>query len=191
MAVEEPLFTVIQQVGAIEVRDYPALIAAEVTVSGDRAAAIKSGFRLLASYIFGENTTQQRIAMTAPVIQAAAEQATIPMTAPVIQTATADAWLIRFMMPRGYTLETLPKPNNSQITLLTLSASRFAVIRFSGLAKEEDIKQKTALLNSFITLHSLTVVGSPSLARYNPPWTPWFLRRNEIMIPIQPDISND
>ena len=184
MAVEEPLYTVTLKEDPIEIREYPALIAAEVSVSGERAVAIKTGFRMLASYIFGENTQQQRIAMTAPVIQAPAAQETIPMTAPVIQTATEDAWLIRFMMPRGYALETLPKPNDTRVGLILIPKTRFAVIRFSGMAKEAEITQKTAELNGFINLHSLTVAGLPSLARYNPPWTLWFMRRNEIMIPL-------
>lgn len=189
MAVEEPLYTVTCNEGAIEVREYPAMIAAEVTVKGDRAAAVKTGFRLLASYIFGENTSQQSIAMTAPVIQMPAEEETNEMSTPLIQTGSGDAWHIRFMMPRSYTLDSLPKPSEPRIKILTLPATRFAVIRFSGLAKEEDITAQTDALNIFITLQSLHVAGAPALARYNPPWTLWFMRRNEIMIPLHPAVT--
>jgi len=186
LAIEEPLYTIREQEGNVEIRDYPALIAAEVTVSGERFAAATSGFRLLAAYIFGGNQRHQQINMTAPVIQAQATEELIPMTAPVTQTAFGEGqWIIRFMMPRLYSLDTLPTPDDQRVHLLTLPPTRFAVIRFSGLAKEPDIEKKTSELNAFIAFHHLTCSGSPTLARYNPPWTLWFMRRNEIMIQVQ------
>jgi hypothetical protein len=123
--------------------------------------------------------------MTAPVIQSPAKEELIPMTAPVTQTVCGeDQWLIRFMMPRLYSLDTLPTPNDQRVHLITLPPTRFAVIRFSGLAKERDIKNKTSELYAFIALHHLSCSGSPTLARYNPPWTLGFMRRNEIMLPL-------
>lgn len=185
MATEEPVFKLVHKSGAFEVRDYPALIAAEVSVGGDRSEAVNSGFRLLAGYIFGGNTRSQSIAMTARVIQGPQAGETIAMTAPVTQTGNADAWVIRFIMPGSYTLDTLPTPNDPKVQLRTLQPSRVAVVRFSGLADEADIAQKTAELNDFIAANHLRAAGPPSLARYNPPWTLWFLRRNEVMIPLQ------
>ena len=184
MATEEPVFKLVLQAEAFEVREYPALIAAEVSVGGDRSEAVNSGFRLLAGYIFGGNTRSQSIAMTAPVIQAPPAGEKIAMTAPVTQTGNADAWVIRFIMPGSYTLDTLPTPNDPKVQLKALPPSRVAVVRFSGLAHEADIEQKTAELNDFIAANHLRPAGPPSLARYNPPWTLWFLRRNEIMIPL-------
>ena len=170
MAIEEPLHKVVLKEGAFELRDYSGLIAAEVIVSGERNDAVKTGFRLLAAYIFGGNVSQESIAMTAPVTQTLSGEGN---------------WIIRFMMPREYSLETLPKPNDQRVRLVTLPAIRVAVIRFSGLAKEPDIEQKTAELNAFITSQGFHINGTALLARYNPPWTLWFMRRNEIMIPVE------
>ncbi len=121
MATEEPPFTVSVKQGDFEVRDYPALVAAEVSVSGDRKDAASKGFRLLAGYIFGGNTRQQSIAMTAPVVQAPAASEKIAMTAPVMQIGGNGTWVIRFIMPQGSTLETLPKPNNPAVKLRGLT----------------------------------------------------------------------
>lgn len=186
MATEEPAHTVSIQEGSFEVRDYPALIAAEVTVSGTRSDAVSSGFKLLAGYIFGGNGRQQRIAMTAPVLQENSTGVAIPMTAPVTQTAQGNQWAIRFMMPAAYTLESLPVPDNPQVRLRMLPASRVAVVMFSGLAGEDSIVQKTADLDAFVVRQQLTATGPATLARYDPPWTPWFMRRNELMLPLQP-----
>jgi len=190
MATEEPVFKLVLQTEAFEVREYPALIAAEVSVDGDRSEAVNAGFRLLAGYIFGGNTRSQSIAMTAPVIQAPPAGEKIAMTAPVTQTGNADAWVIRFIMPSSYTLDTLPTPNDPKVQLKTLPPSRLAVVRFSGLAHEADIAQKTAELIDFIAANHLRAAGPPSLARYNPPWTLWFLRRNEVMIPLQVETAH-
>ncbi len=185
MAIEEPAYTATLQQGDLEVRDYPARIAAEVTVTGERSEAVSAGFRLLAAYIFGGNTRNQSIAMTAPVVQAPVAGEKIAMTAPVTQTGQGSAWIIRFGMPSNYTLDTLPAPKDPKVRLIALPATRFAVIRFSGLAREPDIESKTAELNAYIVARGLHPAGPPSLARYNPPWTLWFLRRNEVMIPLQ------
>ena len=185
MATEEPPYTASLRDGDFEVREYPALIAAEVTVTGERSEAISAGFRLLAGYIFGGNTKKQSIAMTAPVTQAATESEKIAMTAPVTQSGGESGWTVRFIMPQGYTLETLPTPNDTKVKLVLLAPARVAVVKFSGLAKEPDIIEQTELLNAFITQQKLTPTGPATLARYDPPWTLWFLRRNEIMIPVQ------
>jgi len=189
MAVEEPRYAVTLQEGAFEVRDYPALIAAEVTVSGSRDEASSAGFRLLAAYIFGGNTRRESIAMTAPVVQAPAAGESIPMTAPVLQAGSAGVWTVRFLMPQGSSLDTLPTPNDARVTLHAVPPARTAVVRFSGLAQEEDVAEKTAALQAFIAARHLETIGPPVLARYNPPWTLWFLRRNEVMIPLRPEVS--
>ncbi len=184
MATEEPPYTSVLQEAAFEIREYPALIAAEVTVPGDRSEAVSAGFRLLAGYIFGGNTRKQSIAMTAPVIQNEAPNEKIAMTAPVIQSPDSAGWIIRFIMPASYTLETLPTPNDSKVRLVALPPKRLAVVRFSGLVDDNDVEQQTALLRAFVAQQKLVAVGTPSLARYDPPWTLWFLRRNEIMLEV-------
>jgi hypothetical protein len=184
MATEEPAFSVVLAHDPFSVRDYPALVVAEVTVTGDRAAAASQGFRLLAGYIFGGNTRRQSIAMTAPVVQEAGSGQKIAMTAPVLQSGSDESWLIRFIMPRGSSLETLPKPNNVRVRLRALAPARMAVVQFSGLAWQSAVDAQTAALAAFIKAQHLQPVGKPSLAHYNPPWTLWFLRRNEVMIPL-------
>ena len=168
MAVEEPAYTIEIQAGPIQVREYPALIAAEVTVGGDPGAASFSGFRLLAGYIFGGNTRKQSIAMTAPVIRG----------------GSPGAWVVRFIMPHGSTLANLPTPNDARVHLRPIPPSRIAVSRFSGSVGDGDVRRETETLETFLAEYSLRTAGKPSLARYDPPWTPWFMRRNEIWIPL-------
>ncbi len=189
MATEEPTFTSSLKEGDFEVRSYPALVAAQVSVTGTRDEASNAGFKLLAGYIFGGNTRKQSIAMTAPVVQAQAGNETIAMTAPVIQSGVAGqsgAWTVRFIMPSAYTMDTLPTPKDPKVQLLPLPPARFAAVMFSGLAREADVALRTAELTAYMTQHALQPTGPPALARYNPPWTPWFMRRNEVLIPIAP-----
>ena len=185
MSTEEPAYVVSVSERDFEVRDYPTLIVARVDVAGSRNQASTAGFKLLAGYIFGGNTRRQRIAMTAPVTQAHASHDTIAMTAPVIQTGKSDSWSVSFVMPGKFTLETLPIPNDKRVQLLPIPPTRVAAWRFSGLAEPVEIDRKTALLEQAIERHHLRAIGPASLARYNPPWTPWFMRRNEIWIPVQ------
>ncbi len=127
--------------------------------------------------------------MTAPVTQAAAGGEKIAMTAPVLQSGGDGNWVIRFIMPSGSTLETLPQPNNPKVHLQAIAPARMAVVRFSGLARQDTIAAKTDELQGFVKEQNLNTIGSPSLAQYDPPWTLWFLRRNELMIPIARDSS--
>lgn len=185
MAVEEPPFQTVLRDGNFEIRAYPALVVAEVTVTGDQKEAGNKGFRLLAAYIFGGNRRKQGIAMTAPVAQQPTSEK-IAMTAPVTQTQDAGQWVVRFTMPGSYTLETLPEPNDSRVHLRVAAPARFAVIRFSGLASADDVAAKTTELSAWIQRRQLRRAGPASLAQYNPPWTLWFMRRNEVMIPVEP-----
>jgi SOUL heme-binding protein len=121
MAVEEPAFAITLKEGAFELRNYPALVAAEVSVSGDRNKASSSGFRVLAAYIFGANTRRQSIAMTAPVVQAETKGESIAITAPVILAGSPGAWTVRFIMPSAYSLATLPKPAEARVRLLAFT----------------------------------------------------------------------
>ena len=183
LAIEEPKYTVFLHDGDCEIRDYQAAVAAEVTVVGDQHAAARKGFRLLAGYIFGGNTRRQSIPMTAPVAQERANEK-IAMTAPVTQTQANGAWKVRFTMPSVYSLATLPEPNDPKVRLMTLAPARFAVVRFSGTARKENVEANTEKLIAFAKAHHLRMIGSASLAQYNPPWTLWFLRRNEVLIPV-------
>jgi effector-binding domain-containing protein len=180
--VEQPKYQVVESSGDIEIRDYPPMIVAEAEVSGDRRDAIGKGFRVIADYIFGNNTTAQKVPMTAPVTQQGSEK--IAMTAPVTQQGDGNTWRVRFIMPSSYTMETLPKPNNHAVELKQIGAKRYAVIRFSGMAGEDSLERHTAELNAFISAKNLTLLAAPTYAFYNPPWTLPFLRRNEVMVEI-------
>jgi hypothetical protein len=184
MAVEETAFKTVLHEGAFEVRDYPGLIVAEVTVTGEQKEAARKGFRLLAGYIFGGNKHRQSIAMTAPVAQEPVSEK-IAMTAQVTQIENAGTWIVRFMMPSAYTLEALPEPNDPKVQLRRLPATRFVVLRFSGLAGKSDVDAKSKELLAAAKAHHLRASGPVALAQYNPPWTLWFMRRNEVMIPVE------
>jgi SOUL heme-binding protein len=180
--VEQAKYEVVESHNAIEIRDYAPMIVAEAEVSGERKEAINQGFRIIADYIFGNNAPKQNVAMTAPVIQQPSEK--IAMTAPVIQQGDGNKWEVRFVMPASYTMDTLPKPNNDAVKLEKIMGKRFAVIRFSGMAGEESLKEYTDELNAFIRDKNLNALSQPSYAFFNPPWTLPFLRRNEVMIEI-------
>jgi SOUL heme-binding protein len=178
--IEQPKYQVIEQAGSIEIRDYAPMIAAEAEVSGERKAAIGEGFRLIAAYIFGANRSTTKIAMTAPVQQQASHK--IATREPLIlQSAASDRWTVRFIMPASWTLDTLPQPNDSRVTLHPLPATRMIVIRFSGTANDALITEKTTEVRDYASRHNMKTLGEPLLALYNPPWTLPIFRRNEVM----------
>ncbi len=183
--VEQPKYTVVERDGNIEIRDYAPMIVAEAEVLGKRREAIGKGFRIIADYIFGNNTAAQKVPMTAPVTQQGNEK--IAMTAPVTQQADDNTWRVRFVMPSSYTMETLPKPNNPAVELKEIPTKRFAAIHFSGMAGKESLKRHTEELDEFIRAKKLKPISPPIYAFYNPPWTLPFLRRNEVMIEILAD----
>lgn len=181
--VETPVYMVSSKSGNLEIREYGPTIVAEATVEGERHQAIQRGFRIIADYIFGNNLSSTKVAMTAPVIQQSSEK--IAMTAPVIHQAKGTSWNVRFVMPSKYTIETLPKPVNPQVALIEVPATRFAVIRFSGFAGQVSLDKQEALLRAFMAERSLVAASLPQYAYYNAPWTLPFMRRNEIMIEIK------
>lgn len=180
--VEQARYQIVDRNDNTEIREYPSAIVAETEVSGERNEAISQGFRTIADYIFGNNTSAQKVAMTAPVTQQRVEE--LAMTAPVTQQGDGLTWRVRFFMPAGLTIETLPRPNNPSVKLKKLSGKRFAVIRFSGVANQESLKLHTEELNRFVRGKHLNALSSPAYAFYNPPWTLPFLRRNEVMVEI-------
>jgi hypothetical protein len=183
MATEEPSYRVTEKVEPFEIREYPPLIVAQVEVTGDLSEASSAGFRLIANYIFGNNIAVRDggVNMAEPVPEK------IAMTVPVIAEGKGDqkTWLIQFVMPKQYTMDTLPKPNNPQVKLVPTGPQKLAVIRFTGFVGDDKVQEKTAELMAWIKSRNALPLGSPRLARYNPPWSiPW-MRRNEILIPIQ------
>ncbi len=181
---EQASYQIAESNGRFEIRDYAPMIVAQGEFTGERNEAIDKGFIVVAGYIFGKNISTQKIAMTTPVMQQSSEK--IPMTVPVMQAkGQNNSWTLSFVMPSKYTLQTLPIPNNPDIKLKELPAKRFAVIRFSGMWTKANLNKRTSNLQEFIKSKNLVIVSEPVYAFFNPPWTPWFLRRNEIMIEVK------
>ncbi|WP_201596554.1 SOUL family heme-binding protein [Psychrobacter fulvigenes] len=197
MATEEPNYTILSQTDDFELRRYDGQIVAQTWVTGDQDAASRKGFKILADYIFGNNTApggkSSKISMTAPVMMQpeamsseenkdSDESEKIAMTAPVSMQQADGRWRVQFTMPSQYTMQSLPKPNNPDITITELPVQTYGVIKFSGLAGSNKVAEKTEALQSWMQGQNLKIIGMPELARYNPPWTLPFMRRNEVMI---------
>jgi len=186
---DEPAYTASAVQNGIEVREYAPVIAAEVEVTGARKEAVNKGFRLIADYIFGNNEPKAKIAMTTPVIQQAdAKRAgeKIAMTTPVIQQGDGHSWKVQFIMPPEYTLETLPKPVNPAVKIKKIASKKMAVIRFSGITSDDEkMAAKLAELKEYVKANNHETTGEPVMAFYDPPWTPWFMKRNEIMLELK------
>jgi SOUL heme-binding protein len=183
MATEEAPYTVVKASGVFEVRDYEPHILAETLVDGTLEDAGNKAFRRLFNYISGANHSRSSIAMTAPVSQESKGEK-IAMTAPVGQQRSSGKWAVSFMMPASYTLATLPVPDESSITLRQVPAHRVAAVRYSGTWSESNYLDYKERLENWIRENGFEASGEPVWARYNPPFTLWFLRRNEILIPV-------
>ena len=168
--VEIAAYAVVEADGAIELRVYPALTVAEVTRSGSRDQAVRAGFGPLARYIFASDRGGDKIAMTAPVTQ----------------QQGGNSWTVQFIMPSGYTLASLPKPAGADVRLREMPPVRRAAIRFSGWWSDALFAEKNAALQSWLQKKGLATMGPPIFAYYNDPFTPGFLRRNEILYDLVP-----
>lgn len=182
-SVEEADYKVTKTDGDFELRQYTSHIVAETVVDASLEEAGNQAFGRLFGYISGKNSTQKEIAMTAPVSQEAASEK-IAMTAPVSQQKCENGWLISFMMPMSYTMETLPVPNDPQVKLRQIPAHDVAAIQYSGTWSEENYLEHLKELEEWVKDQGLKTTNKPVWARYNPPFTLWFLRRNEILLPI-------
>ena len=180
---EQARYNVVNQQGAFELRAYEPVIVAEVRAEGSRDEAVNVGFRILAAYIFGANLPGTSIAMTAPVTQEAG--ARIAMTAPVTQQGGQGDWTIRFLMPAGSTLASLPRPKDARIHLAEAPGRRIAAVRFSGFATDASLAEHERQLGDWVVKRRLVPAGPAVFAYYDPPWTLPFLRRNEVLIPVR------
>jgi effector-binding domain-containing protein len=186
MAIEEASYTVVDSDNNFELRDYDPYVLAETVVEGNLEEAGDKAFNRLFRYISGANRSREKIAMTAPVSQQPKREK-IKMTAPVGQQRVEEGWAVSFMMPAAYTLETLPEPEAPAITLRQVPAHRMAAVRYSGFWSEKGYLRNKRELESWIQEKGLAIAGDPVWARYNPPFMPWFLRRNEVLIPVEAD----
>lgn len=183
MAIEEAEYTVVLKEQSFEVREYEPHILAETIVDGDFDSAGNKAFSRLFKYISGDNKSRQKIEMTAPVAQGA-ESEKIDMTSPVGQQEADGSWAVSFMMPAAYSLETLPEPKDPRVILRQVPARHIAAVRYSGFWSEKGYMRNRDKLEAWIKKNRFSVAGEPIWARYNPPFMPWFLRRNEILVPI-------
>ena len=183
MATEEAKYTVIKKDDRFEIRDYEPHVLAEIIVEGDIEEAGSKAFNRLFRYISGDNRSRDKFDMTAPVSQEPRKQK-IKMTAPVSLQPSQGQWAVSFMMPASYKLATLPEPEDPEIILRQVAARRMAAVTYSGFWSEKNYLRYKNELEVWIQKEGLTILGDPIWARYNPPYTLWFLRRNEILIPV-------
>lgn len=187
--VEQMEYTVIKKMSGYEIREYPEHIVAQTTVQGEYGNSMNSGFGIVARYIFGGNTKKESIAMTAPVVAQTGGEATvsqnIAMTAPVVATTEGDLRTISFGMPRSYTLETLPTPNDSRVKIVTIPTKHYAVMQFSWYRSDARIKTMQQKLLSALTRDGIAAQGATAYAGYNAPGTPPWMMRNEVLVEIK------
>lgn len=185
---EEPKYCVLQSYDDIEIRQYEPKIVAETVIQTERDRANKAAFSILAAYIFGENTSVTKIAMTAPVTQSQPSEK-IAMTAPVIQQEAGEndraTWAVQFVMPSEYTLATLPKPKDSRITIKEVPSNKVAAIRFSGLAEDEQLQENEAKLSAFLARQGIETKGKAIYAFYDSPFILPAFRHNEVMLELK------
>jgi SOUL heme-binding protein len=183
-AIEEPDYEVIRKLDNVELRQYAPYVVAEVVLSSTAEEAGNQAFPILAGYIFGKNKGEKKFAMTAPVTQTAAP-VRMDMTAPVTQAAVPGGMLVQFVLPKGVTLASAPEPLDPRVQLRLVPATTRATIRYSGTWSQSNYEEHLALLKAALEAAGVTTQGEPVLARYNAPFTPWFMRRNEIWLALR------
>jgi hypothetical protein len=183
MAIEEAEYTVVLKEQDFELRSYESHILAETIVKGDFEDAGDKAFSRLFKYISGNNKSRENVKMTSPVAQSSANEK-IAMTSPVGQQREAGRWAVSFMMPASYTLATTPEPKDPSVKLRMVAARYIASVEYTGFWSEKAYQKNRAKLETWMNQKELTVIGEAIWARYNPPFMPWFLRRNEILVPV-------
>jgi hypothetical protein len=190
--VEQADYTVLKKMNGYEIREYPAHIVAQTTVQGSYGESMSNGFRIVAGYIFGGNTKKTSIAMTAPVVaqKGGKTSESIAMTAPVVAMSEGESQIISFGMPRSYTLETLPTPNDSRVKIVMIPTQKFAVRQFSWYRSDARVKRMQEKLLSALAHDKVAAQGSTAYAGYNAPWTPPWMNRHEVLAEITLDLSD-
>ena len=173
MAIEEPEFEVLQSNDDYEVRMYAPHIVAEVDVEGDDGDPGRAAFRILAGYIFGDNEAETKMSMTAPVTSQAGGE------------SDRELYTYAFFMESEYTMETLPKPIDARIRLVEKPARVVAARRYSGSWSTSNYQKNESVLMAALANDGVVLSGEPYLARYNSPFTLWFMRRNELLVEIE------
>ncbi|TQO19559.1 SOUL heme-binding protein [Rhodoglobus vestalii] len=179
---EKQPFDLVATEGTIEVRRYPEHVVAETEVSADFEDAGNRAFRFLFGYISGDNTAQQSIDMTSPVVQAKSQR--VAMTAPVVQTGAGGNYTVAFVLPASFDEASAPLPTRSEVSLRTVPARLVAAMRFTGRWSKSSFDKHVTRLLSGVTDAGLTTIGEPWFARFDPPLTPSFLRHNEVLVEV-------
>ncbi len=190
MAIEEPSYEVVQTLDGAELRQYAPYVVAQVLVSGPADQAGNQAFPILAGYIFGKNKGARKFDMTAPVTQAAVP-VKLDMTAPVTQAEAPGGFLVQFVLPKGVTLDSAPEPVDPRVQLREVPGRRVAVIRYSGFWSQANYDEHLGKLQAALRTAQLPWAGEPTLSRYDAPFTPWFLRRNEIWLTVKAPAPGD
>lgn len=183
-AIEEPDYEVTRKLDSVELRRYAPYVVAEVVLDSSPEDAGSQAFPILAGYIFGKNKGEKKFAMTAPVTQTAVP-VKMEMTAPVTQAAVPGGMRVQFVLPKGVTLATAPEPIDPRVQLREVPAGNWAVIRYSGTWSQANYREHLGELKAALEAAGVPTEGEPVLARYNAPFTPWFMRRNEIWLAVR------
>lgn len=184
---EKQPYDIVSEIDDIEIRRYPEHLVAETRVAGAFEDAGNKAFRFLFGYISGQNTSAESIAMTSPVVQETSRPASekIAMTSPVIQEAEGDEFVIAFVLPASFTAETAPSPTNPRVVVRTVPSRMTAALRFSGRWSATSYKKHLQTLLDGVSAAGKKATGEPRFARFDPPYTPWFLRHNEVTIDLE------
>ena len=184
-ATPEPDYQVVKSLADFEVRQYAAYTVAEVVVAGPADKAGSQAFPILSGYIFGKNKGERKFEMTAPVTQAVVPTK-LEMTAPVTQTTAPGGFLVQFVLPKGVTVANAPEPLDARVQLRDVPSAQVAVIRYSGFWSQSNDNDQLAKLQTAMRAANLPWTGEAVYSRYNAPFTPWFLRRNEVWLHVVP-----
>lgn len=183
---EQQPYDVIERYPDFELRSYPRHVVAEVTIATSFENAGTVAFRALFGYISGQNRSRTSVAMTAPVVQSTGASQKIAMTAPVVQHGDASGeQTVAFVLPSTMTQEDAPQPTDPAVTLRTVESSLAAAARYSGRWSQSAYEQRCESLTASLAAAGFEAVGAPRFARFDPPFKPWFLRRNEVLIDVR------
>lgn len=182
-ATAEPGYQVVRQLGEIEIRQYEPYAVAEVLINAPADEAGNEGFRILAAYIFGKNKGERKLEMTAPVTQTPVP-VKLEMTAPVTVTPATGGYRVQFVLPKGVSAESAPVPIDPRVQLRDVPSVKMAVIRYTGFWSDANYNEHLSALRAALNSADLRTSGQPLYSRYDPPWTLWFMRRNEIWLPL-------
>ncbi|MEV7328931.1 heme-binding protein [Micromonospora sp. NPDC093244] len=183
---EQQPYRVVARHPGFELRRYPAHLVAEVRIQSSFTRAPIEAFRPLAGYLGGANRVRRPLGTTAPTTPQASGTTKIAMTVPVVQEEgeRPGAYLIQFVMPAAFTAATVPDPVDPRVRIREIPPQLAAAMRFSGRWTERAFGQRATMLGRSVTAAGLQPTGAIRYARFDPPWKPWFLRRNEVVLPV-------